>query len=204
MPGERWARERMGLALNAYNEFMLAVARSLRFVREKLGLEGLRPRFDEGSSDRRVFLIEVELPASAPLVIAVYSTTEEARPLTWSRVEAKLRRLRRYAAQRAPPARDTFVAVVTASPRARATGPAQKRARRSKVALGTVKDALKALRGYLVKRLRGLIKSLREKEAKAYGELAELLRVLYLLASRLGPVGIPLHEVEAMIRARRA
>ena len=200
MPGERWARERKELALSAYNEFMLAVARALRFVRERLGL-GLRYRFDEGSSDRRVFLVEVELPASAPLVIAVYSTTEESRPLTWSRVAAKLHRLRRYTAQRAPPARDTFVAVVTASPRARATGPARRRARRAKVALGTVEEVLERLRGYLVRRLRGLIRSLREKEVKAYGGLAELLRALYLLASRLGPVDITLHEVEAAIRA---
>jgi len=198
--GERWSKERRELALSAYNMFMLAVARALRFVRERLGLE-LRYRFDEGSSDRRAYLVEIELPASAPLVVAVYSTTEEARPLTWSRVAAKLRRLRRYTAQKAPPRRDMFMAVVAASPRARATGPARRRARRAKVALGTVEEVLRALQGYLAKRLRGLIQSLREKEAKAYGELAELLRVLYLLASRLGPVNISLHDVEAMIRA---
>ncbi|BES82583.1 hypothetical protein [Pyrodictium abyssi] len=200
MAGERWSEERMNLALGAYNVVRLVLARVLRFVRERLGLE-LRYRFDEGSSDRRAYLVEIELPASAPLVVAVYSTTEEARPLTWSRVAAKVLRLRRYVAQRAPPARDTFVAVVTASPRARVTGPARRRARRNKVALGHPQEVLGALRGYLAKRLRGLIQSLREKEAKAYGELAELLRVLYLLASRLGPVDITLHEVEAMTRA---
>ena len=198
MPGERWARK--GLALGAYNKFLLAVARALRFARERLGVE-LRYRVDEGSSDKRVFFIEVSLPASAPLVIAVYSTTEESRPLTWARVSAKLRRLHSYIARRTPPSRDLFVAVIAATPRVRATNPARRRARRNKVALGTVENALKALRTYLARRLQGLIKSLRDKKTKAYGELAELLRVLYLLASRLGPIDVTLHEVEAMVRA---
>jgi len=200
LPGERWNKERKGLALGAYNRFLLAVARALRFARERLGAE-LRYSVDEGSSDKRVFFIEVLLPASAPLVIAVYSTTEESRPLTWARVSAKLRRLHSYIARRTPPGRDLFVAVIAATPRVRATGPAQRRARRNKVALGTVENALKALRAYLAKRLHGLVRSLRERGVKAYGKLAELLRVLYLLASRLGPVAISLRDVEAVVRA---
>jgi len=197
----RWARERKELALEAYNAVRLVLARVLRFARERLGMEAVRYRFDEGSSDRRVYLIEVELPASAPLVIAFYSTTEESRPLTWSRVAAKLRRLRRYAAQRAPPRRDMFVAVVTASPRARVTGPAARAARRNKVALGSPRKVLEALHMYLARRLTRLLEALRERGVKAYGRLAGLLRALYLLASRLGPVNISLRDVEAAIRA---
>ncbi len=199
LAGERWRRR--GLALEAANAVRLVLARVLRRARERLGAGGLGYRFHEPSGDRRVHLVEVELPASAPLVIGFYVSTEESRPITWGRMEARLRRVLRAAAAEAPPRRDLFLALVLASPRGRPTGPAARAARRSRVALGRPREVLEALHRYLAKRLHGLLEALREKNVKAYGPLAGLLRALYLLASRLGHVDVALADVEAAIRA---
>jgi len=195
--GERWRRR--GEALEAANAVLLPLARASRFARERLGAD-TRYRL-ESTSDDRVYVVVLELPGSRPLVLGVYATTEESRPLTFSRLAPRLRRLKRLMARRAPPGGDTLVFVLAASPRTRCTGPARRLLSRLRTGFMTPTGLREWLHRYLARRLARLLEALRERGVKAYGPLAGLLRALYMLARELGPVEITLADVEAAIRA---
>ena len=193
MAGERWAEERRNAALAAVNAVLPDIVGPAR----RMGL-GVAV---EQSRDMRLHVVAVELPGSRPLVVAVYATTEESRPIPWSRLQSRLERLRGARERLAPPGGDTLYFILAASPRARPTGPARRRLAREKVLFTAPRELRRWFSRYFNRRLAGLIRRLKEKGVKAYGRLAELLRALYLLASRLGHVDITLADVEAAIRA---
>ncbi|OWJ55603.1 hypothetical protein [Pyrodictium delaneyi] len=193
MAGERWAGERRNAALAAANTIIPRLAGAARGM-------GLRVRVD-ASKDHRVYVLVIDLPGSRSLAVGLYVTTEESRPIPWSRLWPRVARLSRTVAAHAPPGSDTLLFLVPAAPRARPTGPARRRLAGERVGFLAPRELQRWLNRYLGRRLAGLIRRLREKGIKAYGKLAELLRALHRLASALGPVDISLHEVEAMIRA---
>jgi len=200
LPGERWAMERRGLALEAANTVLLPLARASRFARERLGVD-TRYRL-ESTSDDRVYVVVLELPGSRPLVLGVYATTEESRPITFSRLAPRLRRMKSLLARWAPPGGDTLLFIVPASPKARTTMPARRLLSRLKTGFMAPTELREWLHRYIMRRLHGLLGVLRERSVKAYGPLAGLLRTLYILARELGPVPENLfYEVEAVIRA---
>ena len=194
MPGERWDLGRRDAALRAANAVLLGVLSAARGA-------GLRVEA-RWSSDQRLRVLVVDLPGSRSLAIGVYATTEESRPISPARAASKVERLLRLLSTAAPPGSDTLLFIVAATPRVRATGTARRLlARRYGAGFHTPGSARRWIHRYLRRRLTRLLESLREKRVKAYGRLAELLRALYLLASRLGKVDVTLSDVEAMTRA---
>ena len=193
MASPRWAGEKRNAALAAVNTVLPDIVGPAK----RMGL----PVSVESTKDLRVHIVTVELPGSKPLILALYATTEESRPITWSRLGPRLERLEKHRGRWAPPGGDTLYFVLAASPRTRVTGPARRMLAKRKVLFLTPRKLRLWFNRYFNRRLAGLIKKLRAKKAKAYDKLAELLRVLYLLASRLGPIDVTLHEVEAMVRA---
>ena len=193
MAGERWAKERRSTALATANTIIPILAGAARRL-------GLQVRV-ESSSDRRVHVLVVDLPGSRPLALGLYVTTEESRPITFSRLAPRVGRLARTVARHAPPGSDTLLFVVPAGPRVRPTRPAARMLSRLRAGFKKPRELLGWLHSYLTRRLTKLLERLREKGVKAYGKLAGLLRALHRLASALGPLPISLAEVEAAIRA---
>ncbi len=197
MAGERWKRR--DAAVKAANTVLVPLASAVRFAWERLGT-GARYRLEAATSDYRVYVAVVELPGSRPLVLGLYATTEESRPITFHRLRPRLERLRKLVARYAPPGCDTLLFIV-ATARARPTRPAKRVLARLRVGFMSPRELRGWLHKYILRRLTRLLDTLREKKTKAWGPLAGLLRTLYALAKELGPLPISLAEVDAAIRA---
>lgn len=141
-------------------------------------------RLDQ-TGDYTITILTLHLPASNPLVVALYTSTQESRPVSPSQLLRRIRRLRSHVARlRGRVFNSADILYILYAPKGYTTG-SKRLARREAVNLATkVEDALKTLARYIGRRLSRLTQKLRGK--RVWGELPLLLYALQELASSLG------------------
>ncbi|KSW11369.1 hypothetical protein CF15_00425 [Pyrodictium occultum] len=141
-------------------------------------------RVDE-SSDYTVTVVTLQLPASSPLVVALYTSTQESRPISPSQLQRRIRRLRsRVASLRGKVFNRADLVYIIYAPRGFTVG-ARRMARREAVNLASrIEDAIKALARFVGRRLARLTEKLRGR--RIWGEVPLLLYALQELTVSLG------------------
>ncbi len=170
----RWSREALKKVISASNSLLLPLVRAIRPYKPvaKVNIDT--------SEDRRVVIIQFDLPHSRPWVLAMYVTAQESRPLSPRDVQRMLARLNREVARKAPPYRDVTKLILAASERARRTTVgARKVLAEALVKVVDVLEAARIIQGYLEKRVNGLMNVLNK--SKSSGRLKELFDVLHSL-----------------------
>ncbi len=169
---------------------LLSIARRYSQLLFKLANETLHLRVLQ-TGDKRVNIVLVEPPASRPLVVAVYSSVQESRPVSPSQLHRRLVRLRKLVNKlrgRYFASADIIYIYMT---RVRLTINAYRMARRAGVyvALGS-QHAKRILSRYFMKRVKGLLKKLQGR--RIWGKLALLLYMLHELVKAFSPEHIEL------------
>lgn len=173
MASNRWGRadEALGMA----NGLALPLLRAAR-------------RFDPAArilvhhtSDRRIHLVLVEMPAGHPLLVALYSSTQRSRPASPAQVERRLRRLETEVKKlrgRIYSQADVVMLYISA---ARLTRRAYRLARSLGVYVAlSVEQARLLLARHLYRRVHGL-----RRARKLFGPLLRLAELLAYLARQL-------------------
>ncbi len=170
---------------------LLSVARRYSQLLFKLANEFLHIQVLQ-TGDKRVSIVLTELPASRPLVVAVYSSVQESRPVSPSQLHRRIVRLRKFVDKlrgRYFVSADIVYIYMT---RIRLTVNAYRMARRAGVyvAFGS-HHAKRILSRYFMKRVKGLLKKLQGR--RIWGKLALLLYMLHELARASLPEHIELN-----------
>ncbi|KSW11958.1 hypothetical protein CF15_03975 [Pyrodictium occultum] len=194
------ARERRARALAEANEVLLPLlggARALVRVLEAAGRSPARPVSLHSSGDKRLHALILELPGSSPLVVAVYSSTQESRPTSPQQLAKRMKRLAGFVARlRGRYFNAADVAYIYISPRGLTRG-----ARRLAIGLKTFfaqsgREARQKLAKFLATRYYKLLASLRGK--RVWGPVPLLLYALSILAQRLGAHVEPVSAARAI------
>jgi hypothetical protein len=134
--------------------------------------------------DMRVHIVVVDLPASHPLVVAVYSSTQESRPTSPQQFAKRLARLRREVGKlRHRLFEQADILYVYLSPKGLTRGSTLRALREGVIFSSSPLEARKRLAGYLAKRYRRLITKIAS--TKVWGELPLLAYALNLLSRTL-------------------
>ena len=141
-------------------------------------------RLDQ-TSDYTITVLTLHLPASNPLVLALYTSTQESRPVSPSQLLRRIRRLRQHVAKlRGKVFTSGDIVYILYAPRGYTRG-AKRLARIEAVNIvNRVEDALKTLARYIGRRLSRLTQKLIGK--RIWGELPLLVYALQELASTIG------------------
>ena len=150
--------------------------------------------------DYTATIIQLNLPASHPLIIAMYVSAQQSSPLTPSQLKPKIRRLRQLIAQaRGKTFHTADILYVIVSPKGYTRGSLREAVREGVNAVKTIEEAAARLRRYLRKRLTKLLQSIQGKNV--WGELPLLLYALTQLAIELGEQDIKGIDYETAIHA---
>ncbi|NOZ88920.1 MAG: hypothetical protein GXO15_03255 [Crenarchaeota archaeon] len=187
MAGNRAARK--GEALARANALLLPLLRvARRFSARVAALEGRPPRslakvYKTG--DNRVHILLVELPASNPLLLAVYVSMQMTRPASPAQVDKRLKRLRRAVekARRGVAAAADVVYVYLSTARLTRAAYRLARSQGALVALDPQRAA-SLLASHLARRRRRLLEKTR---GRIWGALALLASMLGDMAYTLDP-----------------
>lgn len=186
-------REAKEAALRAANNViipLLSIARRYSQLLFKLANETLHLRVLQ-TGDKRVNIVLVEPPASRPLVVAVYSSVQESRPVSPSQLRRRLVRLRKLVDKLRGKHFVSADIIYIYMTRARLTINAYRMARQAGIYVAlSSQHAKRILSRYFLKRVKGLLKKLQGQ--RIWGRLALLLYMLYELVKAFSPRHIEL------------
>ncbi|BES81275.1 hypothetical protein [Pyrodictium abyssi] len=199
-------QEKKSKALQAQNQVHVTIARLLRHTKERV-YPLLRYQFHR-TDDERVGVWTVDLPDGKNITLATYATTEASRPLTWRRIVQKLKRMRKHVAKHAPPGADVFLFILRAEEGVRATLPAYRRLAEEHIKIVSPGEVVEILVEYILKRVKGFVRKAKEKRFVYFGDVADLIRVLFLVLAALAPPSVLNHaslcrEVASVTQSRR-
>jgi len=179
--------ERRSQALREANRVLIPLlggARRLLQVAEITRVHLARARI-HSTNDKRIHIMIIDMFLGHPLILGLYTSTQESRPIAPSQLTRRLRRLRNEVEKlrgREFTAADTIYIYIT---KKRLTRGAYREARRNGVLVAlSGNDAKRRLANYLLKRLQGLLRRIQTKQV--WKRVALFAYSLILLARRLG------------------
>jgi hypothetical protein len=189
-------------ALTQANEVIVpllgASRRALRLAASSIG-RLYRVRV-EASGDKRVHVIIIDLPASHPLILALYSSAQESRPTSPQQLLRRIGRLAREVAKlRGKLYEQADIVYVYLSPRGFTSGALRLAKRQKVIAAQKPVEARRRIAKYLAQRYRKLLTTVATR--KIWGELPLLAYTLAYLAHALQGSTTPTHlDLYAAIR----
>jgi hypothetical protein len=139
----------------------------------------------EGTKDYTATVLQLNLPASNPMLIAIYISVQKSSPLTPSQLEPKIRKLKELVNKLRG---KTFVAAdiiyIIIAPKGYTIGSRRIAKKNGVNAVKTVEEAVARLRIYIRTRLQKLVEKVRGK--RIWGELPLLIYALQSILEELG------------------
>jgi len=119
------------------------------------------------------------------IYVAAYATTDHTRPLTWKRIEPKIRRVARMLNREVGPHRDGFIFILPAHPRVRTTLDARRHLAANRIMVLDPGTAYRIFKEYLKRRLLKWVEKAGGRRNYYYGPVADAIWIFYALVDVL-------------------